>query len=208
MEQTRVTGRRTVAWLVDVVPSAVLFVVGVRTFGEEVPAGTVATSRLQASLGTGDTLHLAQGGAAAAVFALVLGWGVANLVLLQGVTGASVGKLVTGLRVVGGDGRACGPGRAALRWLLLVVDAFPYLVPLVGLVTVLATPDRRRLGDRAAGTGVVTASSVGRPPAQAAQQAPAGAEPQWDAARGAWVRWDGTAWVQHDRASDRWVPLR
>src|SRR3546814_12956826 len=53
----------------------------------------------------------------------------AMLVVLQGLTGWTIGKLITGLRVVGEDGRAPGLGKALLPWVLWVLDAFPYVLP-------------------------------------------------------------------------------
>ena len=45
-------------------------------------------------------------------------------VVLQGLTGWTLGKLITGIRTVREDGQAPGLGRALLRWVLLVVDTF------------------------------------------------------------------------------------
>src|SRR5437868_1037927 len=84
-----------------------------------------------------------------------------NHVLLQGTTGATLGKMMLGLRVVDGSGLVCGVGRAIVRWLFLIVDQFFCFV--VGLVTVLATHPHRRVGDMVAGTYVVSAADVGRP---------------------------------------------
>lgn len=85
-----------------------------------------------------------------------------NLFLLQGITGASLGKRMLGLRVVRGDGRIAGFGWNALRTLLLFV---PDLIcaGIVGLITVSVTKPHRRVGDMAAGTYVVRTTSVGTP---------------------------------------------
>ncbi len=98
-------------------------------------------------------------------FALAIGLtalaGLVNQVLLQGMTGASVGKMMLGLRVVNGPGQVCGIGRAFVRWLFLIVDqAFCFLV---GLITMLVTHPHRRVGDMVAGTYVVSTADVGRP---------------------------------------------
>lgn len=87
---------------------------------------------------------------------------VLNLVVLQGLTGASIGKLVVGLRVIRADGRIAGIGWATLRWLLLFVDAFCFFLP--GVVLVFVTKGHRRLGDMAASTFVVRRADVGSPP--------------------------------------------
>jgi len=98
-------------------------------------------------------------------FALAIVLGVlasaVNHVLLQGITGASVAKMLVGLRVVDGGGRVCGVGRAIVRWLFLIVDQF--FCFLVGLITMLVTRPHRRVGDMVAGTYVVSTADVGRP---------------------------------------------
>ena len=87
--------------------------------------------------------------------------GLANLVVLQGITGASIGKFIFGLRVVNGEGRPCGVGRALVRWLILILlDGACFLI---GLIVALATHPHRRIGDMAGGTYVVALADVGRP---------------------------------------------
>jgi uncharacterized RDD family membrane protein YckC len=86
------------------------------------------------------------------------------LVVLQGLTGWSPGKLVTGLRVVKEDGGRPGIGKAGLRWLLWLVDGFPYVIPgLTGFIVALSTPGHRRVGDMAARTFVVKRAAAGTP---------------------------------------------
>ena len=85
----------------------------------------------------------------------------ANLVVLQGLVGATVGKLVVGLRVVNGQGAPAGFLRTAGRWLFLAVDAGCFVV---GLVSVVATHPHQRVGDLVCGTYVVARASVGIPP--------------------------------------------
>jgi uncharacterized RDD family membrane protein YckC len=77
-------------------------------------------------------------------------------VLLEGLTGRTVGKLVTGIRVI--DAQTGGvPGLLSglLRTVLRLIDGiFAYLV---GFIVVLNSDRRRRLGDMAAKTLVVRA---------------------------------------------------
>lgn len=104
------------------------------------------------------------------------------LVLLQGLAGWTPGKLVTGIRTVGEDGRAPGIGRAAVRWLLWIADGFPYFLPLVGFIVGLTTVGHRRVGDMVAKTFVVRASAMGSPivvPGLTAPPAPMGAPGAW-----------------------------
>jgi len=87
---------------------------------------------------------------------------VLNLVVLQALTGASVGKLLVGLRVVRLEtGERAGFGWTVLRWILLFIDGF-CLIP--GIVLVSSTKGHRRLGDLAAGTVVVHKHLVGHGP--------------------------------------------
>jgi uncharacterized RDD family membrane protein YckC len=74
--------------------------------------------------------------------------------------GRSVGKRVTGLMVVHlPTNQPCSIGQSALRALiLLLTNLIPYLGWLIEPVMVLAASDRRRLGDRAANTQVITAN--------------------------------------------------
>jgi len=102
------------------------------------------------------------------------------LVVLQGLTGWTIGKLVTGIRTVRDDGRPPGLLKALVRWLLWIVDGFPYLLPLVGFITAVTTVGHRRVGDMAAGTYVVRASAAGSPivvPGLTAPPPPAGHAP-------------------------------
>jgi len=83
-----------------------------------------------------------------------------NIVVLQAVTGASIGKHALGLQVVDDKGESAGFGRVIVRSLFLVVDG---VIVLIGLVSVLVTHFHRRIGDFAGGTFVVGKASVGRP---------------------------------------------
>jgi hypothetical protein len=83
-----------------------------------------------------------------------------DLVALQSVSGASLGKLCVGLRVVEAPGNEARFLRVLGRWLFLVVDLGCFVV---GLVTTLLTHPHRRVGDLACGTYVVGVASVGQP---------------------------------------------
>lgn len=146
-------------------------------------------------------------------------------VLLQGVTGRTIGKFVAGIRVVREDGRPPGVVKALVRWLLWVVDAFPYFLPLVGFIVGLTTVGHRRVGDMAAKTFVVRSSAAGSPivvsgltappspvgPAGGWGAPPPGADgatntPQWDEARGTYLQWDPSqsAWMQWNEGLKTW----
>ena len=82
-------------------------------------------------------------------------------VLLEGIAGATLGKFLTGIRVVNQDGSKLGWAGAIVRNVARVVDAFPYGLPyLVGAISVWSSPTKQRLGDRWANSVVVTKESV------------------------------------------------
>lgn len=85
-------------------------------------------------------------------------------VVLEAIAGATIGKFLTGIRVVNEDGTKLGWTGAVVRNVARVVDVFPYVFPyLVGAVSVWASPTHQRLGDRWANTVVVTKESLRTP---------------------------------------------
>jgi uncharacterized RDD family membrane protein YckC len=98
---------------------------------------------------------LVAGSATGLVVALLL-VGPLNKVILEGLTGQSIGKRMAGLRVVKGNGSSPGVLGAAVRYTALVVDAALSWVP--ALISILRSPTQQRLGDRLAGTYVVDAT--------------------------------------------------
>ncbi len=148
-------------------------------------------------------------------------------IVQRGLTGRTVGSMLFMFEVVGEDLRPIGVGRAALRSLAGGIDYLPCCIPIVGVVTIAATPSRQRVGDLAAGSIVVdvrrnksssangsgtgtepstpeTGQRVGvheqlplRPPTVAAQAPPRPPGPLWDPSRQAYVLWD--------EANDRWL---
>ncbi len=188
-DPTAVMGRRVVAYIIDVVLSSVILVAALALTKNHAYTGAPADACRTLRDAGGFSGQCVQFGSRVYTWrsgALLVGYGLAglasfaNLVLLQGVTGASIGKLILGLRVVDAQGAPCGVGRAFLRWLLLIVDSFCVIV---GLVVALATHPHRRIGDMVANTYVVGLASMGRPvvgapPPPFAYGAPAGA-PGW-----------------------------
>lgn len=135
----RVTGRRVVATIVDGILFAVLSNIFASVFGVKTASSGFDLTRLSAR------------GSVWLLVTVVLYY-----VLLEGLTGRTIGKMITGIRVV--DAEAGGrPGvvSAVVRTLLRLVDGlFGYLV---GFIVVLNSDRRRRLGDMAAKTLVVRA---------------------------------------------------
>ncbi len=98
--------------------------------------------------------------------------GVLDLVVLAGLTGKTVGKWTTGLRLERTDGRVPGIARAALRHLV----GYPLsLLPFgLGFLIVAVSPTGRALHDLIAGT-IVVRRSGGPMVVQARKSRPQGA---------------------------------
>jgi uncharacterized RDD family membrane protein YckC len=89
-------------------------------------------------------------------FLLWLALAFAYFILCEAAFGSTLGKRILHLRVARPDGSPIGLNAAVVRNLMRFVDGFPYLIPyLVGAASVWSDPERRRLGDRAAGTVVL-----------------------------------------------------
>ena len=100
----------------------------------------------------------------ATVTVVAMAYWIGNFVILQGLTGRTIGKLLARICTVDAAGRPCGIGRATVRWLFLVVDAFPYFVPmLVGFIVTVSSRNRQRVGDLVAKTWVVSVEALGQP---------------------------------------------
>ncbi len=76
-------------------------------------------------------------------------------VVMEGMVGATIGKLICKIRVKKGDGSACGISGALIRNLLRIVDGLVF--NMVGIVLIIASAEKQRLGDIVAKTVVVKA---------------------------------------------------
>ncbi len=79
---------------------------------------------------------------------------IAYFVLLEGSFGATIGKRIVRVRVVGTDGGRITVAQSAVRNALRVVDSLPAL-NIVGIVLILTSPQKARFGDRVARTRVI-----------------------------------------------------
>jgi uncharacterized RDD family membrane protein YckC len=86
-------------------------------------------------------------------FWYMLALGVGYYVVCEAATGATLGKRMVGIRVVGEDGEHVSFGAALVRNLLRLVDALFFYF--VGFIFALLSTRGQRLGDRAAHTIVV-----------------------------------------------------
>ncbi|MEC7403007.1 MAG: RDD family protein [Actinomycetota bacterium] len=175
-DPTAVVGRRIGAFLIDgLIGVTLIFAFALATF-TNTELGDSLTAELQCEvinefsndlcIQAGTTVYVGTENEAAIITLIWLAWVLISTMILPGITGWSPGKLLTGIRVVKADTfEKAGLGANILRGVLWVVDAFPYFAPIVG-GALLASKDRRRVGDRAANTLVVRADSVGRSPVQ------------------------------------------
>jgi uncharacterized RDD family membrane protein YckC len=80
-------------------------------------------------------------------------------VVLEGLAGATVGKMLVRVRIVGTDGKRITMTQSLVRNVLRVVDSLPAL-NLVGIVLILVSPEKARFGDRVAKTRVIRAGAA------------------------------------------------
>ena len=175
-DSTSVVGRRIGAWFIDLLIYIILVVAAVVLSGTW-EAETVAVPGQTAGENYCEQWNKDNNGfcgysgddevvTVAYDQAFVVGAFLVNLVgyiIIQGITGGSLGKLAVGLRVVDDQGKKAGIGRSAIRTLLWVVDAVTCGFPVLGGVLMVSTKGHRRVGDMAAGTYVIDRHQVGRP---------------------------------------------
>jgi uncharacterized RDD family membrane protein YckC len=82
--------------------------------------------------------------------------------LMEALTGGSLGKHLTGIRVVTASGERIGFARSLARWALFAIDG-PLSLFLCGIITSSVSHGHRRLGDMAASSYVVARHDAGRP---------------------------------------------
>lgn len=129
-------GRRIVAALLDLVILSILSFVLASMFGG-------------ATAGGGEVGFQLTGGPALLMFVLGFGY----YIVFEGVRGQTPGKMALGIRVTSVDGSRASWGAITGRNLLRIVDGvFFYLV---GLIVMLSTSRKQRVGDLAAKTVVV-----------------------------------------------------
>jgi uncharacterized RDD family membrane protein YckC len=85
--------------------------------------------------------------------------------IVEGLSGGSAGKHITGLRVVTAEGARSGLLRSLARWAIFAIDG-PFTIFVCGIITSWVSTGHRRLGDMAATTYVVGRADAGRPVAR------------------------------------------
>lgn len=170
-DPTDVMGRRIGAYLLDGLITAVVVggVAAALFFGalQSAPAGTIACPDDTGVRGPGTAAICIEDGDrvryldddgfdryVGQIWVLSAAFSVVTNVLLQGLTGATPGKHLVGLRVVRSDGHNAGLLRCLVRTVLLVVDSA--CCAIVGLLTAFRSRGHRRVGDMVAGTIVIS----------------------------------------------------
>ena len=225
-DPTAVVGKRFLSGLIDLAPIYVLmqvlstvlqigFLPG--TFGS---TGTTTTADETA---TGVALI----GVLLVSYLVPLAAAFVNSVVLRSRNGASLGQQAVGLVTVTETGQRLSFGAATGRFFLGVVDGFPWCcyLPVVGMITIGTAKGHRRVADMVVRSYVVPKELAGTalgPPANLAtttgpwhqavappSAGPTSDQPQWDPARGTWVRQDPTTgrWYRWDDPTGSWQPL-
>ena len=176
-DSTSVLGRRYGAFFIDLVICLVVFIALFAAFAtQRTPAETVqlpgchytssfsGDSRMvecdnRAVFQINNTVYEGEFGP---TFGLFLLFTILYFALPEAIAGASLGKLMTGIRVVRADGDHIGFGRSMLRWLLWWVDG-PITLFLCGIITSSTSRGHRRVGDMAADSYVVAKADAGQP---------------------------------------------
>lgn len=130
-----------------------------------------------------DTSYSVYGSKAGLLFLLVFLIWLGYWVVLQGTKGFTLGKLLLGLRLVKDDGNLpAGIPRTLARQLLVIVDAFPYVIPyLTGFIVAMTSDRNQRVGDKVAGTLVVKQAAGQEVAAAPGASGPAPGQAPWTA---------------------------
>jgi uncharacterized RDD family membrane protein YckC len=160
---TQVVGRRVAAFIIDgLVFAALEFAIFFALAGDKVEAfqnGDLHTGdTTYVNLTIGDTHYGLYGANAGVYFLIVFLLWLGYFVVWPGLKGVTLGKLALGIKVVKDDGSGRPPGvlRAFVRYLLIIVDDFPYIIPmLTGFICALNSKENKRVGDMVASTVVI-----------------------------------------------------
>jgi len=136
-------GNRIFAGIIDIILWFALFIVAALLFGK------TQTTTYGHSKSTNTSLT----GLPFIIFVLTE---LAYFVILEWLLGDTFGKLMVGVHVVSKDGERITLKQSFIRNALRAVDAFPYVIPyVVGLIVIAGDTRKRRLGDKVANTQVI-----------------------------------------------------
>ncbi len=147
-------GRRLGAGLIDILAVLLAGIVYTLTFGSEQPKGSLNMTVNQRVVNDGGVL----------VFVLLV---LVAFFVAEALSGRTLGKALTGLRVTMSDGQPVTPSAVFVRTLIRPIDGLPYVIPnLLGFIVVASSARNQRIGDLVAGTIVVHESGHRESPLQ------------------------------------------
>jgi len=146
-DETRVTGRRVVQYLIDsflvsLIPSLV----------------SIPFDRSGSTI-----IHIIGGLVAFVLFVLIGLW--YWVIRPHRHTGQTFGMQLLGLRVISKEGGPANLAQLFIRWVCLIFDAIPYTWPftgLVGFIVILMSRNRQRIGDHLGRTLVISTGAAVR----------------------------------------------
>jgi len=149
-EETRVTGRRVVQYLID--SFLVWLIPGLVSIPFDRSGSTV--------------IHIIGGIVTFGLFVLIGLW--YWVIRPHSHAGQTFGMQLLGLRVISKEGGPANLAQLFIRWVCLIFDAIPYTWPftgLVGFIVILSSRNRQRIGDHLGRTLVISTGSAvrGRP---------------------------------------------
>jgi uncharacterized RDD family membrane protein YckC len=165
---TQVVGRRVVAFIIDGLIVGAISAITWYALTKDVGAGSCSGGGVTIN---GHCHGFTSSGNRVGWIAINAIVGIGIYWVMQGLTGKTPGKAIMGIKVVNAEGKPPGIWKAFLRYLLWIVDDFPYIIPLLtGFIAALTSQRNQRVGDMVAGTFVVDKNAVaafagGAPPA-------------------------------------------
>lgn len=137
---------RIVAIIIDTIILWVVMAVISLPFGMQAMMMGTMTNPLAAAQMAGSAMLLS-------LLGILVGFG--YFVYFEGTTGQTIGKKIVNIKVVRQDGKPMTHMDAIIRTILRIIDGIALY--LVGLIVVLASKDKQRIGDMVAKTLVVKA---------------------------------------------------
>jgi uncharacterized RDD family membrane protein YckC len=150
-------GRRFLALLIDIIILGIfqhLILTGISAMGLHSSGNTTTTQGDAAHMLEYWLTHLDTYAVLQIVVLTILP--LVYFMIMEAVQGATIGKMLLGIRVVRLDGSPISWSQSITRNLLRIIDQFPYGPPyLLGAILIWTSPTYQRLGDRVAHTVVV-----------------------------------------------------
>ncbi len=173
-DPTDVRGRRIGAVFIDLAVLILPYVLITFAFLEkrtDISSCDQVDGSLKSCFQLGDDYYVATDGRVIATQLMGALLGIAYFVVLQGLTGWTIGKKLVGIRVVNAAGAICGLAKAFVRYLPFLIPALiPAVGPILGIfiviaefILILAHARRQRIGDLIAKTYVIGKDAVGWP---------------------------------------------